>query len=388
MADVGVGPVPQIELVPGSLRKVSQLTGEWDRQRHTPAHNRTETRFGLVGTDLGASFEHDGRLWFLFGDTWPDPEGGDSVAWTTDRTPEPGIGLEFVSAGSRFVRPRVSTPDGRPVSTTFFEVPLDGFSAGGHMYVFRTTEHYREAGREVMGRSILTRAVNGDPTDLVCLYDLSIARRGGKFINVSCVVADEGVQGLPFRGPAVLVWGSGLYRASDAYLACVPLGDVEDRRRWRFWRGREARSRRPVWSESETDAVALFAHPQIGELSVTWNAPLGVWLLLYNAGSPRGINARVARHPWGPWSDPVVVFDPGWTSTGYGEFMHVRDAPDGLSDPGRENEWGGEYGPYVIDRYTRALPTGRAAVYFTMSTWNPYNVVAMTVVLQAGVGSP
>ena len=43
---VGIGPVPQIELVPGSLRKVCQLTGEWDRQRHTPAHNRTETRFG------------------------------------------------------------------------------------------------------------------------------------------------------------------------------------------------------------------------------------------------------------------------------------------------------------------------------------------------------
>ena len=186
-------------------------------------HNRTDTRFGLVGTDLGSSFEHDGRLWFLFGDTWPDAEGGDSFAWTTDSTPEPGIGSQFLSADSHFVRPRVSTAEGRSVSTRFFEVPLDGFSAGGHMYVFRTTEHYREAGREVMGRSVLTRAVNGDPTDLVCLYDVSIARRGGKFINVSCVVVDDGVVGLPFRGPALLVWGSGLYRASDAYLACVPL---------------------------------------------------------------------------------------------------------------------------------------------------------------------
>ena len=63
--------------------------------------------------------------------------------------------------------------------------------------------------------------------------------------------------------------------------------------------------------------------------------------------------------------------------------MHVKDAPDGLSDPGREHEWGGEYGPYVIDRYTRALPGGRAAVYFVLSTWNPYNVVEMRMVLQA-----
>lgn len=377
--------VPQVELVSGSVRKVCQLTGEWDRQRETFAYNRTETRFGVVGTDLGSSFEHDGRLWFLFGDTWPDAELGDSVAWTTDRTPEPGVGLEFVSAGSRFVCPRVATPDGRSLSTRAFEVPLAGFSARGRMYVVRTTEHYREAGREVMGRSILTRAVNGDPTNLVCLYDLSIVRHGGKFINVSCVAVQDGLAGLPFDGPALLVWGSGRYRASDAYFAGVPLGAVEDRGRWRFWSGREGRSARPVWSEDEGDAVALFAHPQIGELSASWNAPLGVWLLLYNAGSPRGITARVAEHPWGPWSEAVVVFDPGRPGTGYGEFMHGRDAPDGLSDPGREGEWGGEYGPYVIDRFTQALPGRRAAVYFTMSTWNPYNVVEMAMILRRAV---
>src|SRR5690349_23347447 len=114
--------IAQVELVPGSVRKVCQLPGERDRQRNADTLNRTETRFGVVGTDLGASFEHDGRLWFLFGDTWPDAELGDSVAWTTDRTPEPGIGLQFVSAGSRFVVPRVTTSDGRAVSTRAFEV--------------------------------------------------------------------------------------------------------------------------------------------------------------------------------------------------------------------------------------------------------------------------
>jgi hypothetical protein len=116
-------------------------------------------------------------------------------------------------------------------------------------------------------------------------------------------------------------------------------------------------SRRPAWSENERDVVALFAHPQIGELSATWNAPLGVWLLLYNAGSPRGINALVEQHPWGPWSQSVVLFDPDWAGIGYGEFMHVRDAPDGLSDPGREDEWGGEYGPYVISGGSSPRPS-------------------------------
>jgi hypothetical protein len=280
------------------------------------------------------------------------------------------------------VPPRVTTADGRPVSTRAFEVPLDGFSADGRMYVFRSTEHYREAGREVMGRSVLTRAVDGDPTNLTCLYDFSVVRRGGRFVNVSCVVVPDGLPGLPFRGPALLAWGSGRYRASDAHLACVPLARVEDRGGWRYLAGREPRSGGPAWSEDERDAVALFPHPEIGELSASWNAPLGLWLLLYNAGSPRGITARVARDPWGPWSAPLVVFDPEWPRVGYGALMHARHSPDGLSDPGREHEWGGEYGPYVIDRYTRALPGRAAAVYFVLSTWNPYNTVEMSVVLR------
>jgi hypothetical protein len=48
------------------------------------------------------------------------------------------------------------------------------------------------------------------------------------------------------------------------------------------------------------------------------------------------------------------VFDPDQPETGYGTLMHVNDGPDDLSDSGREHEWGGEYGPSLIDRYTRA----------------------------------
>ncbi|MBW1873189.1 MAG: DUF4185 domain-containing protein, partial [Deltaproteobacteria bacterium] len=49
---------------------------------------------------------------------------------------------------------------------------------------------------------------------------------------------------------------------------------------------------------------------------------------------------------------------------------------DDTYDPGRENETGGEYGPYLIGRFAKAVPNG-SMIYFTMSTWNPYNVVLM-----------
>ena len=38
-----------VALVPGSLAKVCQLTGERDRERGTAAFNRTESRLGVVG---------------------------------------------------------------------------------------------------------------------------------------------------------------------------------------------------------------------------------------------------------------------------------------------------------------------------------------------------
>jgi hypothetical protein len=56
-----------------SVEKVRQLTGDLDRQTGKPVSSRSQTRFGVAGTDLGSSFEHKGRLWFLFGDTGPMP---------------------------------------------------------------------------------------------------------------------------------------------------------------------------------------------------------------------------------------------------------------------------------------------------------------------------
>jgi hypothetical protein len=237
----------------------------------------------------------------------------------------------------------------------------------------------------VMGRSVFAIARNGDPTDLQALFDFSVSNNGGQFINVACVEVPEGIAGVPFSGAAVLAWGSGRYRESDVYLACAPLASVAQQNAWHFLTGLDTRGN-PQWSSDQRAAAALFHQPQVGELSVMRVDHLNLWLLAYNAGTPRGINTRVATTPWGPWSDVTVLFDPGWPSVGYGHFMH-RPGADQVSDPGREGDFGGEYGPYMIHRYTRAVATrpgerAQAQIYFVMSTWNPYNTVLMTATIQ------
>jgi hypothetical protein len=56
--------------------------------------------------------------------------------------------------------------------------------------------------------------------------------------------------------------------------------------------------------------------------------------------------------------------------------MHIKDKSDGLGDPNRAEEWGGEYGPYIMSRYTSGAD-GHCRIYYTMSTWNPYQVMVM-----------
>jgi hypothetical protein len=337
----------------------------------------------MFGTDLGASFEHNNRLWFLFGDTvsavgYNDlrPEAGDSIAFSTDPNPDGGVHLTFLTApDGHYLSPRVqpAIPQGA------FNVPVDGFSANGQMYVYFTTDADLSApGGIRMGRSVLTRLTDEGRLLFTILYTLSTFRDGGKFINVSTDIVDNArFPGLPSStGSGLIVFGSGAYRASDAYLAYMPLSDIEDRGAVRYYAGGV---NQPTWSDLEADAVPLFDQPQIGEISVVWESAIDGWLMLYNAADPRGINLRVAPAPWGPWSPPTVAFDP-WCDSGYAHFIHAnwRDngRADSVHDPNREYEWGGEYGPYLIPRFT-TRDHADVVIYFVMSTWNPYNTVLM-----------
>lgn len=176
----------------------------------------------------------------------------------------------------------------------------------------------------------------------------------------------------------------GAYRQSDVYLVVQPAAEIENKDSLRYFTGLNE-SNEPQWSESENDAEALFDQPCVGEFSVVFNEFIDHWVMLYNCDGQgwRGINMRTALQPWGPWSEPKLVFHP-FEDDGYCHFMHQSynaGVCDQVHDRGRENEWGGEYGPYIIEELTFG-DESQTTVYFTMSTWNPYTVVLMKTVLE------
>ena len=392
-------------------RKIVQLTGEFDWQGWKlgdplpPAHNQTESRFGIRGTDLGSSFVHRDRTFFLFGDTarvvhseeeYEALRNLDSIAFTTDTNPDDGLDLTFLDRPP-FIHPPI-------FPRREFNVPLDGVSVNGSMFVFFSTDSHRWDEAFVMGRSILTRSTN-DGFDFDFLYEFS----RDKFINVSVErltldEVDEEAVGAGTRD-VLCVWGSGRYRSSDVYLAILPVAELMTGRGRRFYAGSEGRH---VWSSDERDAAPLFCSGDVGELSARWNPFLKRLLLMCNGGSPRGIVLHAASKPWGPWThEPIMVFDPGHRAPdqtdpclhdGYGRFMHIpwkeRQCDfcydllhDDDNEPGhsRDEVGGGEYGPYQIAHMAKGSPDEWTQLYFVMSTWNPYQVVLMTTRLSVDV---
>jgi|SRR5579859_46371 len=375
---------PSLTYVAGSSIKLEQLVGETDKQRHQPTLSQTFTRYGLLGTDMGQSFEHNGRAYFLFGDTVGRLDRDlDTIATTDAVDPEQGVRLDFLTSGSDYL---TIQPPG--ISMGGFEVPTAGISLGGQMYFAVRTNHSVDWSSD---RSMLIKFTL--PKTFQPLRTISQSP-AGRFINLS-FHAEPGsatLPGLPPGSPFVFIWGTARARQSDAYLQIVPTANFESGQGTRYFAGLEAGGA-PVWSASEADAKAVVTNGTMGDLSVTWCSALNLWLMNFDsrAPAPDGILLAYSRSPWGPWSEPQVIFN-DVRDGGLGKFIHdpAVQPDDGLAGPiniaGQTSPAavkGNVYAPYFVERWTK-VQDSELNLYYVMSTWNPYVVVLMKSRLAIG----
>ena len=360
-------------------------------------NNAANGTVGMRGTDLGVSFESEGHLYFLFGDTFAIGGGthlDDSIAVTDARSAElfqmPRLTWAAGSDGS-FAPLRIG-------DATFggMEVPVEGIRADGKTYVFFVSDF----DRNTQGESSCTGAL------AVCTYERHVL---GHFDDATMqtgrLVFDQEVEtsrflnvsAVEYEGYVYLFGAGNPYRKSSVWLARFRPRAIDRYKQWRFF-GRPRKGGRVRWEQREDDASQLVydSPPCVGEFSVRRDPTSGYFLMAYHCyddpGHPRGYYLRTAHRPWGPWSRPILLFDATAGDSGYDVTQHFstvggQNPDDGLAEPdhlfGRD-VFGGEYGPYLIPRFFR-WEGGRLSIVYAHSSWNPYKVHLMrTVLVPAG----
>ncbi len=415
----------RVQYVHGSTQKVCQLTGETDREYSQPTPSQTVSRFGLVGTDRGYSFEHHGKLFFLFGDSSPsgtfnghpnaqvdaprDTLDNDAIAFVADSAVHPLLSLDFVTDSiGAFKNPVVLDSAGRhAITLRTNETPIAGFSDGGKMYVVFGTDNLRSnppggpSNPNGAARRSVVAVSEDDGNTFHYAYNFS-TWPGSKFIDMSIARGQDGY---------IYFWGTqgdSLFRKSPPFLARKPEGSMGDSTAIEYLRG-VLPNGTPLFGPSEADASPIF-HDSIpasgggmqvadcmGEVGVEWNSFVHRWIMLYNSsnnspGHPRGIWMRAAEEPWGPWSLPQTIFNAD-SDNGLCYFIHRAVTPqqpacDTLSNPGRVGIQGGGYAPFFISGLTTGNEAlGTSTIYFVLSTWNPYNVVILKSNIQLAPAS-
>ncbi|MBV8084637.1 MAG: DUF4185 domain-containing protein [Chloroflexi bacterium] len=413
-----------VNYVAGSSKKVCQLTGETDHETGKPTASQTASRYGLDSADLGYSFEHDGKLFFLMGDTVNtktfngkpngtndpprDRDHNDVIGYSSDTSIDNCVKLDFYkNANGAFKNPTVLDAQGKSIiSLSTDEAPLSGISVGGKMYVYFMTDNPTPDNTPEQGLGHSTRSVLGESDDdgstFHYVYDVSKGP-GAKFVMITPVAAPDGY---------IYLYGSeggDQFRKSPPFLARKKASDIATQAGTEYLTGLGADGS-PRFSTNEADAAPLFsdvngnganAKPEdcTSHKGVEFNQFVRRWVMLYDChdetqANPAGILMRTAQQPWGPWSGPQTIFN-SERDGGACHFIHKAPQPgatpcDNLSSTGitgdnRVSESGGPYAPFFISRFTTGdANKGTSTFYWTLATWNPYGQVIMASNIQLG----
>ncbi|WP_255584385.1 DUF4185 domain-containing protein [Dietzia sp. ANT_WB102] len=348
--DGGSGYIP---ILKGLTTTVELLTGP-------TSPNDTVDRFGISGTDLGILWDNgasgnDRRIMMALGDTMGDCSV-DGDEWrsnilfrSSDRELSDGMRINDApmerEGMAKSILPRSSLPG------EFTVIPTAGIEVGGKQYLrYMSVASWDEPGEWTTNYSALAKSEdNGE--------NWAPVAGSGRIGEGNAALVPENV-GTPYvtqptgQMSAFLKHTDGgvdyVYeymtpsgRSGSAKLARVPAAQIEDMGAYRFWDG-------STWVADHADARVVL-DGQVSELSVTWSARLGRFIALYTDEN-NNIVMRQASTPEGPWSGKDILLSYQHVPTLYGAFAHP---------------------------WSPAVESNGKDLYFTMSTWDAYNVFLM-----------
>ena len=387
--------------VPGSSIKLEQILADCDWQHYDWADHtgtcvatasQTGTRFHVLGSGGGYSFEDTGKFLFLSGDTVSIDEttyrfgAHDAIGFSTTTDGESPLLLNYFGRPNAPDLPLMVEPPG--IATAGDDIPNSGITLPDGIYIVFST-----------GTDQSLPDPHGNDYSVLVTFDENLKTfatgrtisqlPNGHFIFTA----------LHTLGPDVYMFGVGDYRHSDIYLSKTPIASFKTGVGTQHFAGLV--NGKPTWTTSESGAVPAVQDnplagpawpndsPTVGKMSVVYSSDLNLWLMTYDGGRQSnpttGIYFTYAAQPWGPWATPQLIYNSN-RDHGRGVYIHdpsiTPDPPgDGLNGPVGANDSpytrvGEAAGPLMIERFTK-VSGDTLTIYWVMSTWNPYTVLKM-----------
>lgn len=360
---------------------VARLTGPAGSNSINPTW-----QVGIGGTDLGHMVNHNGKIYFLFGDTFESESSGGSggpdwrqnvMAYSTDFNPADGITFDGWITRINGTARQVIFPgaeQGIPGFEPITYIPTGAISANNKIYAWSMRidwDGFPEPPGEpdtdgwMLSHAGLASWREGDSLFTNVPGFRFEAPNGGAYSwaggaegpgNFGMVAASYRSPLENANDPHIYLWGTPGGREGGVKLARVLPSDIENLSAYQFFDGEL--NGVPQWVGNEFDAEKIIpSRPEggsgVGEMSVMYNAELREWTLMsISGGAAPDFEIRHAPNPWGPWSNPVTVTDFGQAPGLYSPYMN----------------------PLLVEDNGKTL-------YFTMSLWNPYDVYLAKVSL-------
>lgn len=297
--------------------KVTQLTGE-------DSFNKTQSRFGVWGTDLGSIAKLNGRYYLFGGDSFGDEK---NAHWRSNvlfviEDEDPSDGLTIVDAikdkQGKAKELLLSLKQDKVEMTV---IPTNLFSANGKLYcIYMSVSHWGPAGRWDCRYSGLAVSEN-EGKSWTKLKDVRWPGKSNFIQTANALVGDT-----------MYIWGIPSGRYGGVALMKVKEKDIEDFGAYEYFHGLDAQGQ-PLWVKGEEGIkkARLVIPGPVGEISVIYNEHLGNFMITYLKETVASIVVQEGVMPWGPWGEPVKLASAADYPALYGAYMH----PDMVLDQGK-----------------------------------------------------
>jgi Domain of unknown function (DUF4185) len=301
-----MAPTAQAAVDRADTYEIARLTG-------AQGINRTDLSGYVYGTDLGSMFEHRGRTYMAFGDTFgppgKPPEFGEdwrssALAYSRDRDPRDGLTFEGMITDRPGHAKELITDEQVPGEEVTV-IPTYGTSVGRRMYLhYMAVSFWGPPGEWDLSQS--GWAYSDDDGQNWTVSPDAVFPGGGNFGQVAVVE----------RGRHVYLYGIPGGRFGHVELARVDRRSLLDLDRYTYWDGRR-------WVTDPERAAAVVPAP-VGELSVRWNSHYRKWLMMYLDDQEDRIELRTADRLEGPWSEGDAVVTAAQVPSLYAPYMPPR----------------------------------------------------------------